>query len=596
MDSDFNIDKDIIKIVEILNRIIGNISFDQKSKSLTIDGKEPLIKENDFLIGQESLLDKICKKIIFLYTKPIVDKPLTTSGNIGDKLKRIFTKTTPTPFGIQIDQKDLPVDICNTNESVKALRDYYLNKLKILFYLTQLIQKNEYLQFYKTNETKFSKEQKKNISKKYEEWKKSISAIVQNIISDKYPNEKLNEIVNSFTTGDKTTLELCESLTQEICQDSQNVCVKNTNILSVSKPLTCNIKQKAPSPQPQQTELLEIEEPSEIKKRIISAKYKTPEDFFKTVFSYFEKPNALLNIPNEKDDSICIGIKEENYERFEPLLSGKVPNKKDRDELISLLTLANSLYVESDNSLLDINKVLLEKNAIKIIDIDFNNISDIQKWIDGVVGNTGDEKYEPQRLARQLSYDCGRAAKKPKFTKILGDNCNDDILTQSFIYSTRGDGNCLLHAFLMTISAAYRQASGELKQAIADQFRQILINKNKVRKNKSEIDELNRLSTFDTLNDKRAWLTDDTIKFISENFKINIFYFSYDTRQNLFDLKLSSSGESKQYVCIFYAGNHFSGVSMNVGLPKNSTDNFRILESPTNDTIIKKYKDKLSPF
>lgn len=601
MDTDFNIDKDILKIVEILNRIIGDITFDQKSKTLSIEIDRKQINDNGILNEQQSLLEKICKKIVFLYTEPIVKRPLTTSGNNADKIKSIFSKSNPIPFGIRIDRDKLSKNICVTNESVKDLQDYYFNKLKILVYLSQLSNRlafnDKYKSFYLINSKKYNPEQIRDIKLKYNNWKNSINEIIQNVRLDQYPNKDLLEIIDRFTKSDTDTNELCKSITS-VCQEDQESVCQNTNILSVSNQIDC--KQKQQEEETEETKLIEIKKIRPEKKEITSAKYKTTDDFINTVVSYFEDPNSNLNIPKENDDSICIGIKGENYEKFEPSLKQKGLNKEDRDQFITLLTLANSLYAESDNSLLDINEVENFKKNIDIISLDLNSINDIQDWISSVVGNEGGYMNQPKRLERQLPYYCKIARDKPKFKFLRFDNCNVDILTQSIIYITRGDGNCLLHAFLMTISPGYRKASGELKQAIADQFRQILINKNQTRKSKSEIAELKRLENFDALKNEREFLTDDTIKFISENFKINIFYFSYDNRPkpvniNLFDLKLSRSKKSKQYVCIFYAGSHFSGVSMNVGLTKkNSTDNFRILESPTNDPIIKKYTDKLS--
>jgi hypothetical protein len=611
MDTDFNIDKDILKIVEILNRIIGDIiTFDQKSKTLSIEIAKKQINDIDILNEQEqqSLFDKICEKIVFLYTEPIVKSPLTTSGNNADKIKSIFSKSNPIPFGIRIDRDKLPKNICD-NESVKDLRYYYFNKLKILVYLSQLSNRlafnDKYKSFYLKNSKNYNSVQIKNIKQEYNNWKNSINKIIQNVFYDQYPNKDLLEIIDRFTKSDPNTNELCKSITS-VCQEDQESVCQNTNILSVSNQIDCNLVAKPESKQQKQqeeteeTKLIEIKKIRPEKKEITSAKYKTTDDFINTVVSYFEDPNSNLNIPKENDDSICIGIKGENYEKFEPSLKQKGLNKEDRDQFITLLTLANSLYAESDNSLLDINEVENFKKNIDIISLDLNSINDIQDWISSVVGNEGGYMNQPKQLEIQLPYYCKIARVKPKFKFLRFDNCNVDILTQSIIYITRGDGNCLLHAFLMTISPEYRKASGELKQAIADQFRQILINKNQTRKSKSEIAELKRLENFDALKNEREFLTDDTIKFISENFKINIFYFSYDNRLkpvniNLFDLKLSRSKKSKQYVCIFYAGSHFSGVSMNVGLTKkNSTDNFRILESPTNDPIIKKYTDKLS--
>ncbi len=557
-------DKDIDKIVNILGKVFPNISYQNKQLSVNKD-----------YFDETSINDKVCEKLVFLYTKPIVDKPLLSS-TILEKFQGLFGKEKQTPFGIIADNSGNKLGLCDTNE-VKQLQKYFYYKLKILVFLNQISgENNKYYRFYLENKKAVNDKTRKSIEENFRKWKSEIQKIINNVKSDVYNTDQLESDFQKFTSNDPTTETLCKLLVSNVCDDKSVSC-ENINILSVGQEIKCRKRD------PKQEKLIEPESISEpkiyvespepkIKSSPVTKKYKSNDDFIETVKNFYEdnKYNAWEKLHDETLwDRICVGdsTSVKNIE---------LSNIKDemKENLSNLLLVANYLYSESNRfSEQEKDKINQKKKDIQAIkDLNLDSIESIDTWIKKFVPD--DETETPTKNPVQIiEYrDMALNKKIENFTDSEGDR---SLLENTSVKITRGDGNCLLHAFLMSVSENYRKADSVLKEAIGIEFRNYLRNNklydnNPIYKQTTTITDGSGVTVEKDLKDEKAliggdseYLTDDTIFVLCSTYKINVFLFNFSGEGEVFDFKLfKSPSNSEKYIFMFLAYQHYSCVSI----------------------------------
>lgn len=549
-------DKDIDEIVKILGKVFPNISYQNKQLSVNKD-----------YFDETSINDKVCEKLVFLYTKPIVDKPLLSS-TILEKFQGLIGKE----FGIIADNSGK--SLCNTEE-VKKLQKYFYYKLKILLFLNQISgDNNKYYQFYLENKKVVDDKTRKSIEENFRKWKSEIQKIINNVKSDVYNTDQLESDFQKFKSNDTTTETLCKILVENICEDA--VPCEGVNILSVGQEIKCKIRD------PEKEELIELEplEPEpisepKIKLSPVTKKYKSNDDFIKTVKNFYEdnKYNAWEKLPDETLlDRICVGdsTSVKNIE---------LSNIKDemKENLSNLLLVANYLYSESnrfsEQEKAEINQK--KKDIQEIKDLNLDSIESIDTWIKNFVPD--DETETPTKNPVQII-----EYKNMALDKEIKNFTNEDntLLENTSVKITRGDGNCLLHAFLMSVSENYRKADSVLKEAIGIEFRNYLRNNPLYDNNPMYTQTITTtdgsgVTVEKDLKDEKAlidgdseYLTDDTIFVLCSTYKINVFLFNFSGEVfnfsgEVFDFKLfKSPSNSEKYIFMFLAYQHYSCVSI----------------------------------
>ena len=527
---------DIETIIEILSKVFGPINFTKDG----INIGDVTIQQIDNEGVKQQLLEKVCQKIAFLYTKPIVDKELKTSSGI---LEKLLGKQIEIPFGVPVaDKRVLPQNICN-EENVKQFQEYFYLKLKILFYLTEVLkykqgEKNAYQKFYENNRDKIQFDTKK-VENNFKSWNKQISEIIKKIKSDNYDTTQLKDIVQKFTSPNSITLELCRSLTDS-CNNSQEICVDDTNILSVNNEIVCKSNQ--------QPEIVSktIGKGVENEEELVNRKYPNKESFIKTVKAYFNKSLDKRLLPENKDEQIklCIGRDDYDYDR----ILNNFPANDVKDELITNLLFANAIYTGSIQPSKDFD--IGQFSRLPVSDINIDSIENLNKSI-GELTKNQNENVRYSNI--QLGYYC-KLAKKKEYRPQFSD-CNVDVINDSKIISTIGDGNCLIHAFLISTCPNYRRADTKTKMYIAYQFRQNLA------LNTQNTELLGRDTKI--IRKDGEYLSIDTLNGLSSIYNMNILlFYTAPDKDHTFLLQKLQPPQSELYICMFFTGSHYSSVTM----------------------------------
>jgi hypothetical protein len=135
--------------------------------------------------------------------------------------------------------------------------------------------------------------------------------------------------------------------------------------------------------------------------------------------------------------------------------------------------------------------------------------------------------------------------------------CNIDLISKSKIIQTIADGTCLIHAFLISTSQAYRKLSTEDKYLAGTAFR--LYKLGGIYQSQKE-DAKFRYATEGDIS-KKYLSTDVDLVALCEEFQINVYLFVYNN--NIFELqKIPLDKDYNDAICLFFASNHFSSVKI----------------------------------
>jgi hypothetical protein len=203
----------------------------------------------------------------------------------------------------------------------------------------------------------------------------------------------------------------------------------------------------------------------------------------------------------------------------------------------------------------------------------FEDIKSINDWLGNFVSTDENPIENPVQIIEYRNMALNKKIKN--FTDSEGDTL---LLKNTSVKITRGDGNCLLHAFLMSVSENYRKADSVLKEVIGIEFRNYLRN-NPLYDNKPMYTQTIMITdgsgvTVETdLKDEKVfisgdseYLTDDTIFVLCTTYKINVFLFNFSGEGKVFDFKLfKSPSNSEKYIFMFLAYQHYSCVSIKDG-------------------------------
>ena len=272
--------KDIIHIVNILNKIFNPIALDSNTvpaNFINIDNQIPeslvpglQYKMNDNELKQ-TLFEKICQNIALIYTKPITNQTLRfnkKSDFIPLSLSDQTYKDNVGYLGIQagnlkeynirndgtVESKDIKdvqqKGICQSDDpSLLRLQNYFYLKLKLMVYVRSVLNlyPNEALNRYeiilKEQEKKSGGMRSAMISKaklNFEKWYNQIETLFKQLKNDDIiaPNQ-LQNFVDLFEKQDPTTQNLCESIAELCGSNPKQVCV-DINIHSVTENIICN--------------------------------------------------------------------------------------------------------------------------------------------------------------------------------------------------------------------------------------------------------------------------------------------------------------------------------------------------------------------
>jgi hypothetical protein len=502
-----NLETEITEIVEILKQVFPNLQYTNQKVFLE---KQELRKsdiENEII--RDSILNKVCDQLSFLFVKPIIQEQL--------KIKDI-------PFGIEdIDKEKL----CDQKE-IKDLKKYYYNKLKILIYLTQL-KDNQY-------QTVLDSAQgdKQSAIDKMNEWVNNIKEIIDQVKDNKYTDNKLEDILDRFTNKDQTTLELCERIANLCPGDEKPACDNGKiGILSVGKNICPSVL------------------PKEKVTNIISNK---------DLIQKADQALANKQIISELLPEICIFENNEQiiyniYSRYEnqPKILILIFSIKETLELIQSIPL--SLVPE------------INPNLSKISIKDIQKIEEIDAWLEDETRNMNEEiNIYPISLQEY----CNENERPNKIS------CDSPVISDSKIITTIGDGTCLLHAFLISVSSNYRKSTTKAKLNIGYTFRKQIFGEFENIKNSSLIGEIKN-------NNYTGYLSTESLEALVDIYNLNVFLFY--VIQGIFGLYLFKPKEPQtsddKYMCMFYKGEHFSSVQM-------MNEKF-ILRAPEDNEIIGQY-------
>ncbi len=551
-----NLDSGIEQIVTILQDVFPNLIFDENQQQIKLENQTLNQRdiENDLI--KQSIFDNVCKNLAFLYVQPLIE----TQQSIAKGQEKI-------PFGVTVTEKDKDeTKICEKDEEVNQIQEYFYNKLRILVYLNEL--KNNQNQY--QIDLKNAKGDKKNAEDKFNEWNQNINEIIKQVQNNNISIDILNDLINRFTSMDKTTLELCNAIAK-LCPDEVTpVCSNDTNILSVQKSICKKKESIISSVISSLRSRLKPKTKQQEKNPINIETYITNEELIQIANQALLEQKPINYTPINYIPEICVF--QSNVEVFEDLKT-KYPNNTRLKDLIETITIIQSIPLQVPKEI----KISPEQSKI-LKPIDENQqpqqqnlvVDDINIWIE--TETTGmNEKIGLYPIT--LSDYCENS-RKPVNKNI---DCQSSIIKRCQIITTIGDGTCLLHAFLISISPNYREATTVTKSNIGFTFRkdiigEILPNVQQIRDDKY-----------------RKYLDTDILKNLADIYNLNIFLFSVQPvdGSDLFVLELykPSSNESKKYICMFYKSVHFSAVRM--------FDQF-ILESPKDDKIIEQYKKIVS--
>ena len=291
--------KDILNLVNVLNKIFAKdendnliylkegvgfaeldyIGNNTKINTRNLDYDNLSNKQQSELLKRD-LMEKVCKNIAFIYAYPIqkdlkynqlagvnqniplqdypnTDPPKQKYGSVGIKNGNLnqYTiagavgnqKISSRPFG------NVQQTVC-ANQEVEKLQEYFYKKLKLLIYLSEIINldyknakddnaKNQYDKIYLkslTNDTK--KDRIPEAEKKFDEWYQYLQTIFKEVKNDSYTNEELDKYIKCFEESDEKTqtlcvhiYPLCENVEEAVAdKEANNVCVK-INLHSVTK-------------------------------------------------------------------------------------------------------------------------------------------------------------------------------------------------------------------------------------------------------------------------------------------------------------------------------------------------------------------------
>jgi hypothetical protein len=577
-----NFDNDIDSIVKILSNVFPKLIL--QDNKIKIEGEEELTNEEAIKTDKtkNAIFAKICKNLSFLYTNPIVNEPLKVIVNEPLKVGNV-------QFGIKIAPEALTKlgAPCNSPE-IQPLQEYFYLKLKIIVLLNQIIRNNRYIEFLNTQRS-LSNPNTENINQanaELNQWETNLQKVINQIKSNEYNIQKLREINDQFFNPNQDTINFCKSLIA-LCpygaQDT-NVC-DNANLLSVTEPITCAsapVEVPSPSPvvSPETSATGGVNAPSDLSNFITQLKINklgNPDADQKNVLkeimsSYFQNPdssvptNYVRPIPRTIEDlkTPCyMPLPEELRRSFVglnnlPIFRANQLNQQVLKKFIddyNQLNLLYSIILDSDvqkPTTISESEIQKAKQDIQSKLQTGTNIENINSFIADIDPNIQDNPIL-ERTTYQLSYYCNSANDKTTFST----DCNDSILNDLSIIKTIGDGTCLLHAFLISVSQNYRNS--DKKRLIGEALRADLINRT------TNLEQKTRLVKPGT------FLETDDLKLLCQLFKINIFLFQYlkfetpgGEKQTIFKLSLYKVEDPnvKKYICMFYSSSasHYSSV------------------------------------
>jgi len=298
--------QNVIDIVNILNQVFNqndsqtiNPQDELKPNLIEIDKTIPgedifmnLIAPKGTAIGKEKekLLKKVCKNIVLIYTHPLpnldfnIDPKFSSKIPLANQVKEtktggIFSKNMTKnigKFGVKANNleqysyskqseklTDISDEICK-QQPVKDFQEYLYNKLYVLVKLRGILNLNDddkinqYEIFFERNKDPKGTDKRKaqtkieKAEKEFNDWFEFIKGLFQIVLSDKYNNQVLNDIIGAFNTTNVNTNSLCKSLVP-LCDtsvdysedDIKDMCVE-TKLESVREPIICEvIQQKA---------------------------------------------------------------------------------------------------------------------------------------------------------------------------------------------------------------------------------------------------------------------------------------------------------------------------------------------------------------
>lgn len=291
--------KDILNLVNVLNKIFAKdendnliylkegvgfaeldyIGNNTKINTRNLDYDNLSNKQQSELLKRD-LMEKVCKNIAFIYAYPIqkeikynqlagvnqniplqdypnTDPPKQKYGSVGIKNGNLNQYTIAGAVGSQNIYSrpfgNVQQTVC-ANTEVAKLQEYFYKKLKLLIYLSEIINldyknakddnaKNQYDKIYLkslTNDTK--KDRIPEAEKKFDEWYQYLQTIFKEVKNDSYTNEELDKYIKCFEETDEKTqtlcvhiYPLCENVEEAVAdKEANNVCVK-INLHSVTK-------------------------------------------------------------------------------------------------------------------------------------------------------------------------------------------------------------------------------------------------------------------------------------------------------------------------------------------------------------------------
>jgi len=275
--------QDILKLVNVINKIFTPSDDKENVLQLKVSSKFSDLDNSTYnyksLMNNDNkndLLDKVCKNIAFIYAYPIL-KNTPFDGRKGEfPLKGLNLKNFPTTYGsvgikngnlneynfidgAVVEEKFNNVqDTVCANDQVQKIKEYFYKKLKLLVYLSEIINlnfeeaktdsaKNKYEKIYLNNTNPLKFQKKQAAKSKFTEWYQYLQAIFTEVMNDNYENKELEKYIKCFEETDEKTQTLCLNV-YPLCENvdeknAQNVCVK-INLHSVTEDICdANVEQ-----------------------------------------------------------------------------------------------------------------------------------------------------------------------------------------------------------------------------------------------------------------------------------------------------------------------------------------------------------------